>query len=326
MRIPAARLLPRPGAFVPRLRVPRILRVHWKRRLVALALVLAVLGAAYFAWFRDSSLVRVERVTVEGLSTTPGAPQLRSRLVAEAKRMTTLHLDAAALHRLVAGHPVVHSIEARADFPHGLTIHVVENRPVALLSAGDRSVPVAADGTLLDGVEVHTGLPTLETVGLPDGTRLAKGGALDRVTVAGAAPPALLERVESITIQPEKGFVAQIHDGPAIWLGGNSRLRAKWAAAAAVLAQESSVGASYVDVRIPHRGIAGGLSVTEEPQADPADAAPVPSTDGTTAPPAPVAPAAPDPAATPPPAPTAPDPAAAAPAPVAPGTPTYPQP
>src|SRR4051794_2417106 len=277
MRIPAARLLPRAGALAPRLprvRLPRILRVHWKRRLIALAVVAAALTALYFAWFRDSSLVRVERVTVEGLSTTPDAPQLRSRLVASAKRMTTLHLDAAALRQLVADHPVVHSIEVRPDFPHALTIHVVENRPVALVTAGDRSVPVAADGTLLDGVEVHGELPTLETASLPDGTRIARGGALDRVTVAGAAPPALLARVESITIQPDKGLVAQLHDGPAIWLGSAGRLEAKWSAAAAALAQESSQGADYVDVRIPERAIAGGLDVTNEPQPDPSDAAP----------------------------------------------------
>jgi cell division protein FtsQ len=299
MRIPAARLLPR---AVPRLpRIPRVLRVHWRRRLVALALLAAVLSAVYFLWFRDSALVRVHKVTVEGLSTAPDAPQLRARLTRTAREMTTLNVDAARLRHVVAGDPVVHSIEVRPDFPHGLLIHVVENRPVALLSAGGRSVPVAADGTLLEGVDVNGTLPTLSTPSLPDGRRVPSGGTLDRVTVAGAAPPALLARVESITIQPDRGFVVQLTDGPALWLGGADQLDLKWTAAAAVLAQSSSKGASYVDLRVPERPVAGGLDVTTDAQPDPGGPADVPTPGSTSATPT-------DPTATP--APTASTPTA----------------
>jgi cell division protein FtsQ len=329
MRIPAVRLLPRAGALVPRLpRIPRVLRVHWRRRLVALAVLAAVLSAVYLLWFRDSSLVRVQKVTVEGLSTAPDAPQLRTRLTKAARDMTTLHLDAARLRHVVAGDPVVHSIEIRPDFPHGLLIHVVENRPVALLSAGGRSVPVAADGTLLEGVDVNGALPTLRTPSLPDGRRVPSGGTLDRVTVAGAAPPALRGRVESISIQPDKGFVVQLTDGPALWLGDADQLELKWAAAAAVLAQDSSKGASYVDVRIPERPVAGGLGVTTAAQPDPGGPADVPTPGSTPA--TPQAPA--DPTATPAPttstpvAPTTSTPSASTPPTGAPATPVTPAP
>lgn len=326
MRIPAARLLPRAGALVPRLpRIPRVLRVHWRRRLLALAAVATVLGAVYFLWFRDSSLVRVNKVTVEGLSTAPDAPQLRARLTKVARDMTTLHVDPARLRHVVAGDPVVHSIEVRPNFPHGLLIHVVENRPVALLSAGGRSVPVAADGTLLDGVDVNGALPTLTTPSLPDGRRVPGGGTLDRVTVAGAAPPALLKRVESISIQPDKGFVVELTDGPALWLGDAAQLELKWAAAAAVLAQDSSKGASYVDVRIPDRPVAGGLGVTTDAQPDPGGPADVPTAGSTSAPPqtytAPTAPVTPAPAA-----PTTSAPSASAPTTGTPATPVTPAP
>ena len=76
--------------------------------------------------------------------------------------------------------------------------------------------------------------------------------------VAGAAPPALLGRVKAIK-RSDRGLVAELRKGPDIVLGSQARLRAKWAAAAAVLADSESQGAEYVDVRLPERPVAGGL-------------------------------------------------------------------
>jgi cell division protein FtsQ len=50
-----------------------------------------------------------------------------------------------------------------------------------------------------------------------------------------------------------------MNDGPKLYFGGAARLEAKWGAAAQVLAHRSSRGASYVDLRIPERPVAGGL-------------------------------------------------------------------
>src|SRR4051812_39285183 len=216
-----ARLLPRAFTFVPR--VVAAGPVHWRRRLVVIALVAAALTAVYMFWFRDSSLVRVERVQVVGLSSAPDVPHLRAALTSAAKGMTTLHVDHGRLESVVANDPVVHAVTAEPDFPHGLTIRVTENRPVALLSAGGHNVPVAADGTILQGVDMPSTLPTVRTGALPT-RRLGSGNAFDRVSVAAAAPAALLPKVASITLQPGKGYVAQLSDGPAIWLGGFARL------------------------------------------------------------------------------------------------------
>jgi cell division septal protein FtsQ len=244
--------------------------------------------------------VRVEKVTVEGLATTPGAAQLREQLTEAAKLQTTLHLDEAKLREITSHYPVVRSIEVQPDFPHGLTITVTENTPVALVSAGDRSVPVAADGTLLEGLDTDASLPTIRAEALPAERRVPGGETLDRVAVAAAAPEDIRAKVTSITVEPEYGYVAHVEDGPEVWLGGQHRLRLKWAAATAILAEESSQGATYVDVRIPERGVAGGLTITEEPLGD--------VDEQTQIVPEAAAPAEPDPAA-----PV--DPAAAAPAP-----------
>jgi cell division protein FtsQ len=262
-----ARLLPRAFSIVPRVATagPR----HWRRRVIAALLVTALVAAAYLFWFRDSSLVRVERVQVTGLSSTPDAPRVRAALAQAAQGMTTLHVDQGRLEQVVANAPVVHAITVTPDFPHGLVIRVTENRPVALLATGGHNIPIAADGTLLEGVDASTALPTIKTTARPSGRRLHAGPALDRVAVAAAAPRALLPKIASITIQPGKGYVAQLASGPAVWLGGFARLEDKWAAVAAVLAQESSQGASYIDARLPERPVAGGVDAPTDPQAVP---------------------------------------------------------
>jgi cell division protein FtsQ len=293
---------------LPRLRVASAR--HWRRRLLVLALLAAALTAGYFFWLRDSSLVRVEDVTVKGLATTPGASELRSDLSEASRSMTTLHLDEDKLREIASHHPVVHSIDVQADFPHGLTITVTENVPVALVSAGDRSVPVAADGTVLEGLETDARLPTIRAETLPDERRVPGGETLDRVMAAAAAPEDVRAKVTSVMVHREHGYVAQIAKGPEVWLGGGERLRLKWEAATAILAEESSQGATYIDVRIPERGVAGGLTITEEPQGGveeqtqivPEPAAPDPAVAADPAAAAPVVP----PAETPAPAPVTP--------------------
>lgn len=256
------------GRLLPRIASP--LGAHWRRRLLLLVVLAGALSAAYMLWFRDSSFVRVERVEVVGLALAPNAAELETQLTAAAERMTTLHVDTDELEAIAARSPVVDAIEVRADFPHDLTIRVIENRPVALLATDEGRMPVAADGSVLEGIEVDASLPEIRTVAaIPSNGRLPSGGALDRVEVAAAAPAELRAKVTAITIQPDRGYVAELQDGPAIWLGGHDRLAEKWDAAAAILAAESSAGAEYVDVRTPERAVAGGLviepPVEEEP-------------------------------------------------------------
>lgn len=227
-----------------------------------LALAAAVLGAGYLLWFRDSSLVRVERVAVTGLD-TPDGPRVRAELAAAARNMTTLHVDESALQAAVRNEPLVRSLSVESSFPHKLVIQVVENRPVAMLTAGGRELPVAPDGTLLPGARSETSLPAIRLRVLP-----ARGGRIESpsvrllVAVAGAAPAPLLGRMSFVSREPGRGLVVGLRQGPSIWLGEPVDLAAKWQAAVAVLAQPSSRGASYIDVRMPSRPVAGGLDTS----------------------------------------------------------------
>jgi hypothetical protein len=177
--------------------------------------------------------------------------------------MTTLHLDRAALDRAVAGYPVVQGLEVEAELPHGLHVHVIEHQPAAMAVSDAGSVPVAADGTLLRGLAVEGKLPVVEVEGALGEDRLRDPVALGAAAVAGAAPVALRGRIAEVTRGSDHdGFVATLREGPDLIFGAATRLPAKWAAAARVLADLESRGASYVDLRIPGRPAVGGLAAT----------------------------------------------------------------
>lgn len=261
MRAAAAtlRLVPRAAGLVPRaaLSLPPRLR----RRLGLLLALLAITAGGYLGWFRDSSFVAVEQVTITGV-TTSDAERVEAALRSAARDMTTLNVRVDELERAVSAYPAIRSVDAVPDFPHGLSIRVIQHRPVALLSIeAGRRVPVAADGTVLRGVPAGRDLPVLSAQDAVRGDRLAAGEAHRLVAVAAAAPAPLLGRLARIRETRARGIVVLLRDGPDLVLGDAARLPAKWAAAARVLADSEAAGASYVDVRVPARPVAGGLAV-----------------------------------------------------------------
>jgi cell division protein FtsQ len=282
MRAAAATLktLPR-AAFSTLPRVALALPPRLRRRLIVALAVTMVLAVVYMVWLRDSSLVQVEKVTVTGL-TAERAPEIRAALTRAARDMTTLHVDEDALLRAVGSEPLVHSLSTDADFPHGLKIEVTENVPRALLVGAGRRVAVAGNGVVLSGLRVEGNLPVIKLVEPPARGRVGNPSAAELVRVAGAAPIAIVSRLTRITRQPGKGIVAQVRRGPVIYFGDTSRIEAKWAEAAAILADRGSHGAAYVDVRMPGRPVAGGLQIDVAPS--PEDGAHPPGTPGAEAP------------------------------------------
>jgi cell division protein FtsQ len=258
---------PRPS---PRLRRPPL------GALVAFAGVVAVL-VALWAWLRDSRLVAVRTVTVTGVS-GPDAPRVREALEAAARGMTTLHVRAGELRSAVEPYPSVLGVKTDAQFPHGLRIAVRERNAVGAVAAGDQRVPVAADGTVMRTTP-SAGLPEIAAKGLPGGARATDPRVRRAIAVLAAAPPALRARVERVYVGP-RGLTLPLRDGPTLYFGGSDRLRAKWVAAAAVLADPTSTGATYIDVRVPERPAAGGLEPPDAPQANPGatTATPTPTT------------------------------------------------
>jgi cell division protein FtsQ len=184
---------------------------------------------------------------------------VRTVLTGAARDMTTLHVQADDLEDSVRGFGVVHALEVRTDFPNHLRIHVVERRAAAVMLAGGRRIPVAADGTVLTGLPVEGRLPVVKGRVPGDAKRIDDARALTALRVIGAAPDLLGRRILRVERHSGKGYVAKIRRGPDVILGSLDQLRAKWLAAASVLADPASRGATYVDVRLPDRPAAGGL-------------------------------------------------------------------
>jgi cell division protein FtsQ len=217
------------------------------------------LALGYFGWFRDSSLVAVRDVEVHGVS---GAD--RERIVAQltdaARGMSTLHVDTDGLRNAVQEFPAVAAVSADTSIPHGITIQVIEHQPTLIVRAGDRQMPVAADGSLLPGARVgDEHLAELHVDELPVSGRLS-GDPLTKALAIGAAPAPLLPLIAGAFISDDYGVVVTLRGGIELRFGGRERARQKWAAIAAILADRQLTGLSYVDVRVPDRPAVGGAS------------------------------------------------------------------
>jgi cell division protein FtsQ len=222
------------------------------------AVAVIALAAGAWVWLRNSSLVGVQRVTVVGVSGRD-ARQIRAALVAAARNMTTLNVKMGALRTAVAPFPVVKQLHVTTDFPHRMRIDVVEQVPVALISAAGQQVAVSADGTLLHGASTPGSLPAIPLAVSPGGTHVT-GATLQVVRLLAAAPYQLLTKVSQASDDGGQGLVAQMRNGPKVYFGTGDDLAAKWSAAAAVLADPGSAGADYIDVTVPSRPAAGAGS------------------------------------------------------------------
>jgi cell division protein FtsQ len=259
MRSPTAALRS-PGASAARLRARLTPTRRTRHRLLVATILAAVLAALYMFWLRDSSLVAVENVTVTGL-TSRGGERVKVALASTAETMTTLNVDEQRLQDAASAFAVIDRVEASPDFPNGMTINVVEHRPAAIAIADGRRQPIAGDGSVLAGLPVEGDLPTIDlAVAMPQ-RRLGPGAARDAALVAGVAPAVIARRVDTLAREGgARGVVAQLEDGTELLFGTPGRLAAKWAAAIRVLADDEAEGAAYIDVRIPERPVAGGLS------------------------------------------------------------------
>ncbi len=233
-------------------------RFGWGRLLAGALAVLALAGGVWM-WLRNSSLVAVQRVTIVGVSGRD-AHQIRAALAAAAHNMTTLDVKMSALQTAVAPYPVVKHLHVVTEFPHKMRIEVVEQVPVAMISAAGVHTAVSADGTLLHDTTVAGSLPTISLPVSPGGARVT-GSTLQIVRLLAAAPYQLLPKLTQAG-SGAQGLEAQLRNGPKVYFGSDTDLGAKWAAAAAVLADPGAAGADYIDVTVASRPAAGAGSDT----------------------------------------------------------------
>ena len=238
---------------------------RFARRRMRVVLIAAVIIAALVPlglWLHDGSFVRVKDVQITGIE-GPQAADVREALTAAARDMTTLHVREDVLLSATEPYPIVHSVEAQADYPDTLRIAVIAYEPVAALQVGEQRTAVAADGTLLRG-SATARLPVIPVRATPGGTRVSDASTRRTVRLLAAAPPALRRRVERV-VNSSRNLIAVMDQGPKLYFGDGERRAAKWAAAARVLADSRARGASYIDLRLPERPVAGGLTPRTDP-------------------------------------------------------------
>ncbi len=227
-----------------------------RTRVILAAVVLVAVLVPLGMWLRNSSLVRVEHVTVTGIAGRQ-AVAIRGALTEAALDMSVLDVRDDALRIAAEPYPIVRSLRTTTDFPHGLTITVNAYEPVAALRSGADLTPVAADGTILRGTSTR-GLPVVGVRSTPGAGRVRDARSLRAIGLLAAAPAALRARVSRVYRGPT-GLAATLENGPKLYFGGSGEFAAKWGAAAAVLGNGTSKGARYIDLRVPGRPVAGGL-------------------------------------------------------------------
>jgi len=232
----------------------------WRRRrlrIAAVALAIAIpLLAGGWVWLRGSSLVAVKSVRVSGAHGSD-AHAIDAALKSAGLRMSTLDVHTGALRAAVAGYPEIRDVQVKASFPHGLSIRVIEQPPVAALSTAGTKIAVASDGVVLGSAQLSGSLPTLTAAtALRPGQHVHSATLLGALGLLGAAPPPLAKQVER-AYSGSKGLTLVMRGGLLAYFGDSERAHAKWQSLATVLADKSSAGASYVDVRLPERPAAG---------------------------------------------------------------------
>lgn len=243
-----------------------------RARIAMLCLVptLGLMGGGWL-WLRHSPLASVEHVRIVGVQ-GPQAEAIDAALVQAARGMSTLDVDTAALRAAVARFPMVSAVSARASFPHSLRIAVAVQPPVAVLSAAGVKTAVAADGTVLGTGLASGSLPSIaDSVAPAVGERVSNAAVLSALRLLGGAPRAL-DRLTSRVYEGPRGLTAVMSNGLVVYFGDDTRARAKWLSLARVLADNDSVGASYVDVELPDRPAAGFTSGESTQTTEPASA------------------------------------------------------
>ena len=231
-----------------------------ERRRLRIALTCALVAAPLLGggWLllRHSALVAVEHVTITGAH-GPEAHAIETALREAAKGMSTLDAKPAELRAAVERFPAVAAVRETTSFPHSMRIVVIEQPAVAALLVGGTKTAISADGTVLGTALLSPLLPTVaDDVAPGPGSKVTNVLVLAALQVLGAAPRAF-DRVAAKAYFGPRGLTFQMRNGLLVYFGDARRPHAKWLALASVLADKSSAGATYVDVRLPGRPAAG---------------------------------------------------------------------
>jgi cell division protein FtsQ len=227
-----------------------------RRSLAVGCALVAVAGGAY-GIARESSAFAIGRVEVAGAP--PDVQRQVQRAVAPLLGTSLLALDGRALERRVEALPTVVSAEYDRAFPHTLRIDVRPETPVAVLHRGRETWLVSGRGRVVARIPNLT-YGSLARIWVPRATEVAagaflaadSGGATARTLALAARFPARI----AVASLAHGELVYRLRSGVELRLGQPTDVRLKLAIARRALRQLPP-GATYVDVSVPQRPVAG---------------------------------------------------------------------
>ncbi len=198
------------------------------------------------------------RTTIIAGVTGPSEERITRLLEEAASGQSTFAVSEQDLMRAVAAYPEVAGVEIKSSPPFHLEVRALMRPPVARVDIAGRAFVIAADGTILQRA-VEADVPKLDatagTVTVRDGHVV---GGRTALRVLSGAPASLLAIARTVRIS-HAGVEVEMARGPRLIFGTAEQAADKWAAAAAVIADGSAQGATYIDLRVPSRPAVGGL-------------------------------------------------------------------
>lgn len=263
------RVGPDPRISRRRRAVERTRRRRMWTRFATIATAAAITWAAFF-----SPLFAVHHVRVVGGRHVTGAAVARAAGISSRENLLRLSTsDVAAAARTL---PWVKKATVQRVLPGTLKVHVVERKPVMVLSLGAARWTVDAHGYVLQPVERALGLPQLDAVQVANvspGTHLATPEVRGALAAYQHLPKPLQKQVTAVFSPTTERITMALTSGVAVRYGAPEQMRAKGAVLKAILAHLRAAGSlpGYIDVRVPSSPAVGA------DQAGEATAGPVPT-------------------------------------------------
>jgi cell division protein FtsQ len=232
-------------------------RERRRRRMVmliaALLIVVSGLVAGYLFWFKDSSYVEINDLTVQGVATsTEEGKQIEGAVRLAMDQMTTLDVKQAALDEELSRFPRVESATIETKFPHSATVTVHERGDGSVFGSGSQALLIATDGTVLGSPGDQVDSLPLIGVGDPPKSGHLEGRALNQALVLGAVPKEIQGSVVQSAYGPD-GVKVVMSNGMTLIFGDATEATQKWRAATAIIADPEVPSSSYVDLTVPRR-------------------------------------------------------------------------
>jgi cell division septal protein FtsQ len=233
-------------------------------RSLAVGFGLLATALALYVGARESAVFSVRSVEV---TTKPhGQTRRVERALAPLAGTSLLAIDESAITRRLEGLPHIHLVGYDRSFPNGLRVVVSVERPVAVLRRANENWLVSGEGRVLRRLTRRLRRP-LPVVWIPRGLEPEIGTllraeqparAVRALSSLRASAPRFLRRVWYVA-EGEEGLTMVLHDRFEVRLGDGVDLAVKVEIARRVLAELRASGstASYVDVAVPERPVAG---------------------------------------------------------------------